>query len=211
MIRQKQIKGLQVADQAALTASGIVSPEFAYVVDSQAFWTRIAGVNTRITDNLATGSTAVVAGTSGNIPAPGIGTQNQFLKGDMTYDSAISSWVTAKAYAIGDIIYDPTTSKIYRATTAHTSGATITLGNFSELSSSAAAADRLDVLTPTAQNVIPNLSTIPSVASRVQISVNGIIETSGISVNASGVFTVTPATLGYNIETTDVVAAQYLV
>lgn len=48
MLRQKQIKNITVADLTALTASGLNVPEFAYVASLNQFYTRIAGVNTKI-------------------------------------------------------------------------------------------------------------------------------------------------------------------
>lgn len=66
-------------------------------------------------------------------------------------------------------------------------------------------------LTPTAQNTIPDLATPPAPGTVTRFYVNGERIDSGITVDASGVITVAPATLGYNIATSDKISVDYLV
>lgn len=72
-----------------------------------------------------------------------------------------------------------------------------------------------EILAPTAQNTIPDLSQATSDVDTVKIVVNGNtidnLAGSGIEVTAAGVVTVTPATLGYNIEIGDRIIAYYRV
>jgi hypothetical protein len=70
--------------------------------------------------------------------------------------------------------------------------------------------DAYQILTPSATNTIPNLTLLPLTPAKVKIFVNGLLESTGISVSALGVFTVNAGTLGYSIETTDVIQAVYL-
>jgi Protein of unknown function (DUF2793) len=71
----------------------------------------------------------------------------------------------------------------------------------------------VELLAPTAQNTIPNLSAVPVDVNDITFYVNGMtVDTlagSGISVAGQAV-TVTPATLGFDVETTDRVVAKYL-
>jgi hypothetical protein len=62
----------------------------------------------------------------------------------------------------------------------------------------------------TAQNVITDLATKPKAGSPVRIYLNGILDdTGGVTVDADGKFTVTPATLGMNLQTYDKVTCVY--
>lgn len=63
---------------------------------------------------------------------------------------------------------------------------------------------------PTGVNTVANITPVPVTASKVQISINGLIEKTGITVNASGVVTVNSGLLGYSIDTTDTIEFQYL-
>lgn len=69
--------------------------------------------------------------------------------------------------------------------------------------------DNFYQIIPTATNTIPNLVPAPIDGSKVQLSVNGLIERT-ISVSNAGVVTVSASSLGYNIETTDTIEVQYL-
>ena len=83
-------------------------------------------------------ATTLAGGTQGEVPAPLVDEQNQFLRGDGTWDSSIPSWVTTRDYEVDDVVYDPTDNLIYRCITAHTSGATLAAdaANWTELSPS---------------------------------------------------------------------------
>ena len=66
-------------------------------------------------------------------------------------------------------------------------------------------------LVPTAQNVVPDLSVAPRAGTPIKVFVNGKLERAGIAVSGAGVITVTPATLGYNLEVVDTVAVEFYV
>lgn len=66
-----------------------------------------------------------------------------------------------------------------------------------------------EILTATAQNVLPSLAVAPIAGTVVKFYINGKHEVAGISSSAAGVITVVPATLGYNIETVDEVVVEY--
>lgn len=73
--------------------------------------------------------------------------------------------------------------------------------------------ETVELLTVTAQNTITDLTVAPTNLNSLKVFVNGImvdnLASSGIAVDIAGVITVTPADLGYNIETTDRVVAYY--
>jgi hypothetical protein len=68
MLKQKQIQKITFADLTALTASTLNTPEFAYITSENAFYTKIAGVNTLIDsskdDWSLTGNAGTIAGTN---------------------------------------------------------------------------------------------------------------------------------------------------
>ena len=68
-----------------------------------------------------------------------------------------------------------------------------------------------ETLVPTAQNTVPNLAAAPLSGSLVKVYCNGVHVVSGIAVSAAGAVTVTPATLGFNVETTDEIVVEYFV
>jgi hypothetical protein len=68
--------------------------------------------------------------------------------------------------------------------------------------------EKLDYLTPTGTSAVPNLTAVPSDSTKVMFYVNGLLER-GITSNASGVVTVNVGTLGYNVDSTDLITAHY--
>lgn len=66
-------------------------------------------------------------------------------------------------------------------------------------------------LVPTAQNTVPKLSSAPKAGYPVRFYVNGQFVPNGIVTDASGNVTVTSATVGFNIETTDRVDVLYYI
>jgi hypothetical protein len=71
--------------------------------------------------------------------------------------------------------------------------------------------EQLVQITPTGTNTLPTLSPVPSDPARVKIFVNAVfVPNNAITVNSSGVFTVTPVTLGYSIDATDIVTCEYI-
>jgi hypothetical protein len=68
------------------------------------------------------GSTSVAAGVSGSVPTPAAGSQNQFLRGDATFGSALPLWATTTKYTVGDVVR--VNDVLFRATATHTAGAT---------------------------------------------------------------------------------------
>lgn len=70
--------------------------------------------------------------------------------------------------------------------------------------------ERLDYIDPTALNTVPNLTAIPADSTKVKFYVNGVL-VRGITCNALGVVTVNFTTLGYNVDITDEVTANYFV
>jgi hypothetical protein len=64
-------------------------------------------------------------------------------------------------------------------------------------------------LTPTAQNTVPDVSSAPAAGTSAIFFVNGVLIPDGISMNVAGEISVSPATIGYNIETVDVVTVVY--
>lgn len=47
-LSQKQIQWHDMADLTALTASALVSPSYSYIISENAFYTKVAGINTLI-------------------------------------------------------------------------------------------------------------------------------------------------------------------
>ena len=77
-----------------------------------------------------TGSTSLLAGTSGLVPAPAAGDEDKVLKGDGTWGNAPGdvpqsmigdAWASGQAYAVGDYRIDG--NVLYKCKTAHTSSA----------------------------------------------------------------------------------------
>lgn len=64
-------------------------------------------------------------------------------------------------------------------------------------------------LTPSAQNTVPDVASAPAAGTSAIFFVNGVLVPDGISMNAAGEITVSPATVGYNIEVVDVVTVVY--
>ncbi|MBW2561959.1 MAG: hypothetical protein JRE40_14060, partial [Deltaproteobacteria bacterium] len=85
-------------------------------------WTEISTV-----DFTAAATTGDV-GLAGGVPKPADDEQNQFLRGDATFEVAIPVWVTATIYEIGDIVYDALTSRVYAK--AATGAGVASLGTF---------------------------------------------------------------------------------
>lgn len=67
----------------------------------------------------------------------------------------------------------------------------------------------IEVLTPTADNTVPNASTAPAAGTPQLFFVNGDHVPAGITMDAAGAITVVPATVGYNVSATDTVTVQY--
>ena len=70
--------------------------------------------------------------------------------------------------------------------------------------------EKLDYIDPTALNTVPNLTAVPADPTKVKFYVNGVLDR-GITSDALGVVTVNSGTLGYNIDITDEVTANYFV
>jgi hypothetical protein len=64
-------------------------------------------------------------------------------------------------------------------------------------------------LNPTGINTIPNLTPLPLNYSDVIISINGVDSAGSISVNSNGVFSINTSNLGYDIDTDDIITAEY--
>jgi hypothetical protein len=100
-----------------------------------------------------------------------------------------------------------------QATTFNFVGSGITAavsGTTATITVAATPTDNLVTLVPTGVNTIPNLVPAPISGAKTQISINGLIETSpGISVSNAGIFTVNSASLGYSIDTADIIICQY--
>lgn len=64
-------------------------------------------------------------------------------------------------------------------------------------------------LTPTGQNLVPDVSSAPAAGTSAIFFVNGVLVPTGISMNSSGEITVSTLTVGYNIEIVDVVTVVY--
>ena len=68
MLKQKQIQFLTFANLAALTASTLNTPEFAFITAENCFYTKIAGVNTKINpDAFVALSSDVVSTATGGV------------------------------------------------------------------------------------------------------------------------------------------------
>jgi hypothetical protein len=160
-----------VANNAALVAlSTPLNGDTAYVTDTNGVsggvngFPGIASYNGTIwavykVFNIMGAATTLAGGAQGEVPSTSANHQNRLLRGDASWGFAIPSWFTAIDYEIGDVIYDPATNLVYRCITAHTSGGSITLGNFTELSPSIGASKSYDA--PTAiDGVVCNLTRV---------------------------------------------------
>jgi hypothetical protein len=83
-------------------------------------------------------------------------------------------------------------------------------GSVATITVATGATDNFYQATVSATNTITTLSPAPISGAKVRFYVNGILETAGVSITNGGVVTITPATLGYSIETTDIVTVGYL-
>lgn len=63
-------------------------------------------------------------------------------------------------------------------------------------------------VTPTAQNVVPSVAA-PQAGTDALFFVNGDLVSDGITMDGAGAISVVPATVGYNLETTDSVTVWY--
>jgi hypothetical protein len=100
-----------------------------------------------------------------------------------------------------------------QATTYNFVGTNITTsisGTTATITTTRGFTDNYFQVSPTASNTLANISPLPLDETKVQISINGLIEKTGITVSGAGVVTVSPGTLGYSIDTTDVVQFQYI-
>jgi len=71
-----------------------------------------------------------------------------------------------------------------------------------------------ELITVSAQNVFADLANAPADPNNVLIFINGqvfdTLANSGVAVDNVGEFALTPADIGFNVETTDRVVAQYV-
>jgi hypothetical protein len=95
------------------------------------------------------------------------------------------------------------------AVSATQAGSVLTVTVSASTSGLTIASEKVSILTPTALNTIPTLSPVPLDSTKVLFFVNAALANPGITCDALGVVTVTPATLGYNVETDDQILVHY--
>jgi hypothetical protein len=100
-----------------------------------------------------------------------------------------------------------------QATTFNFVGSNITTsvsGTTATITTTKGFTDNYFQVNPTGVDTVANITPLPLDATKVQISINGLIEKTGITVSAGGVVTVSSGTLGYSIDATDAVEFQYI-
>lgn len=71
------------------------------------------------------------------------------------------------------------------------------------------AVETQETLTPTGLNAVPDLAAGVAAGTVARLHINGQREVTGVAVSAAGVITLTPATIGYDVDGTDEIVVDY--